>query len=788
MRVASTVIAICIAAYGFVLISIIARARQMRAGHVWLGLVLLTAALALTLFIFPDETFAISSLARGEMLSILLSLQWVAFGALAWQDLSITGRRVPRPWLWIILSVLWLVVFFALLLTPLASSTAVIGAPGWVERAVSAGDPAALLLIGGFVTLLVLLVSYALSVFYRAKLPEVANRALLWTLATGVVALGSMLLLLGYPLFMPFGAALSAIGIVLARVALSTSRVFTIRRDLVGTARACALILLFATFTIGLGAVLEAAGSGFLVAALIALLGALLYFPLQRLTHLLFSNLRANRSSAAARAARYYSQKIAGVTDINTLAQAAAQAVTHSLRTRRAGLILVTPLRHAHDQLELRCLAYPDGHPATRGRLDIASPIFVQLAVEQQPLSQYMLEYSRTFKALPPDEGAYFDQLEMAAYAPIIADGKLIGILAAGLRSDDAPFRPRDLDLLASLASQTVTALHNARLLAHLRNLNAEMRTLNHTLEAAKEQVEKLDAVKTDFITVASHELRTPLAQIRGYTDILDTLTDQETIDRDQIAAMVVNLRSAAERMDELIAAMLDVSQLDVNAMDLRFAETSLEVVVRAVVEPLIDVLRSRKLTLSVRGVRSLPPIQADAQRLVQALRNVVVNAIKFTPDGGRIEITGSQQPAKTPDAVDHVLIAIADTGVGIARENQELIFGKFFRAYDPAFHSSSAYKFMGAGPGLGLTIARGVIEGHGGRIWVESSGHNIETLPGSTFYILLPVSPPETARRVAAFDHSASAVHPFQQASISAQRDRLDSGFNANKPADSRS
>ena len=760
MRIASTVIAICIAVYGVVLISSIARARQMRAGHMWLGLILLTGALALTLLLLPSEIFIAPLLARGELLSILLGFQWVAFGALVWQDLGIAGRRVPRPWLWIILGMLWLGTFFILLLTPIAGSTGTpLGVPGWVEQAVSAGDPAALLLTGGFVTLTLLLVTYALVVFYRAKLPETANRALLWALTTGVIALGSALLLLGYPLFMPFGAALSAIGIVLARAALSTSRVFTIRRDLVGTARACALILLFATFAIALGAMLAAAGSQPLVSALITLLGALLYFPLQRLIHLFFSNWRSNRSSAAAQAARYYSQKIAGVTDINALAQAAAQAVVHSLRTRRAGLILVSPLRHAHDQFELRCLAYPDGHPTTRGRLDIASPIFSPLAEDRQPLSQYMLEYSPAFVTLPPDEGAYFDQLEMAAYAPIIADNKLIGILAAGLRSDDAPFRPRDLDLLASLASQTVTALHNARLLAHLRSLNAEMRTLNHTLEAAKEQVEKLDGVKTDFITIASHELRTPLAQIRGYTDILDALNEQETIDHDQVAAMVVNLRSAAERMDELIAAMLDVSQLDIDAMDLHFAETSLETVVRAAVEPLIDVLRSRKLTLSVRGVRSLPPIQADAQRLVQALRNVVVNAIKFTPDGGRIEITGSRRPAETPDAAEQVLITIADTGVGIARENQELIFSKFFRAYDPAFHSSGTYKFMGAGPGLGLTIARGVIEGHGGRIWVESSGHNIETLPGSTFYILLPISPPETARRVTAFDRSTSAA-----------------------------
>jgi len=95
----------------------------------------------------------------------------------------------------------------------------------------------------------------------------------------------------------------------------------------------------------------------------------------------------------------------------------------------------------------------------------------------------------------------------------------------------------------------------------------------------------------------------------------------------------------------------------------------------------------------------------------------------------------------------------VADTGVGILPENRELIFRKFFRAYDPGLHSTGTYKFMGAGPGLGLTIARGIIEGHGGKIWAESPGHDMEKFPGATFYIQLPVSPPEGATRVKPFE-----------------------------------
>ncbi|MEP7290735.1 MAG: HAMP domain-containing sensor histidine kinase [Chloroflexota bacterium] len=307
-----------------------------------------------------------------------------------------------------------------------------------------------------------------------------------------------------------------------------------------------------------------------------------------------------------------------------------------------------------------------------------------------------------------------------------------------------------------ALFAAIYSTVRHARLVADLRSLNADMQTLNQSLADAKEQMQRLDTVKTDFITIASHELRTPLAQVRGYSDILDALNEQGTLNPDQTAAMVGNLRKASERMEELIGAMLDVSQLDVNAMDLRFAETSLENVVRMAIEPLTDGIKQRRMMVSARGLKGLPPLQADAPRLVQAFRNIVVNAIKYTPDGGRIEIRAALETKPPPDAQpsepDHLLVTISDTGVGIDKENLELIFRKFYRAYDPGLHSTGAYKFMGAGPGLGLTIAQGVIEGHGGKIWAESDGHSMENPPGTTFFVRLPVTPPATARRVLPF------------------------------------
>jgi signal transduction histidine kinase len=142
-------------------------------------------------------------------------------------------------------------------------------------------------------------------------------------------------------------------------------------------------------------------------------------------------------------------------------------------------------------------------------------------------------------------------------------------------------------------------------------------------------------------------------------------------------------------------------------------------------------------------------PTYGDPERLHQAIFNVIGNAIKFTPDGKQIHITNTLYPAKEDEdgkLRGYMCIRVIDTGIGIAPENQERIFDKFSGLGSVALHSTSKYKFKGGGPGLGLAITRGIIEAHGGRVWVESEGYDEDRCPGSTFHIYLPLrdSPPE--------------------------------------------
>ena len=160
------------------------------------------------------------------------------------------------------------------------------------------------------------------------------------------------------------------------------------------------------------------------------------------------------------------------------------------------------------------------------------------------------------------------------------------------------------------------------------------------------------------------------------------------------------------------------------------------------------QVCRQRQLTITVEGLETLPVIDADTEALRKAFHHLLVNAVKYTPDGGTITVSGHLLPPGDEEFLDGgVEIVVSDTGIGIDPSAQQLIFTKFYQTGEVATHSSGSTKFKGGGPGLGLHIAKGIIESHGGTIWVESPGYDEMACPGSTFHVLLPMrsEPPDT-------------------------------------------
>jgi signal transduction histidine kinase len=168
--------------------------------------------------------------------------------------------------------------------------------------------------------------------------------------------------------------------------------------------------------------------------------------------------------------------------------------------------------------------------------------------------------------------------------------------------------------------------------------------------------------------------------------------------------------------------------------------------VVNLIVSQNLNHFKDRKLAMHVGDLSNLPRVEADARRLHQALGQLVNNAIRYTPDGGPVFVEGRALPDNRPgqenlaEGAEFVELTLHDTGIGIAPEDRERIFEKFYRVGKSTLHSSGKVKFKGAGPGLGLPIARGLVEAHGGRLWAESPGHDEVNCPGSTFHLVLPV------------------------------------------------
>lgn len=741
----SVVIVVTLLAHALLLLYVLMRGGRMRSGRRWLVLTIVISALANAVFFWPPDILLFDNLSSEFVLVVALAALLATYGMVVIQDV------LHRRWrAWPLLALVWL---GGLVVAALATGDVSVGREEWLVEFFRTPDAPGALALSWLAVAAATLLGVAFYGFYVAALPEVANRSLFWVLNTAGVMLGILLAISGTDILYVAGVLILLATLVGATYGLASYRVFDIRGGINAAMNTFLLIgltsaVIFGTLYLLDSIRVESNDERLLVMVLLALLAGTVYVLVRQLAGILLGGLDFRNDPT--RAARKYSQQVSKALDLDQLLAAAGETLNEVMGVRRSGMVLVNDTSSDGERVELlvmKSAAFPDVKEI-RGYISKSGAVYQQLAVEKAPLSQFDIEFGPQYTGLDEKERAFFRSLQMSAYAPIIVENVLLGILMCGPKTNDAPYYDRDLELLAIMADQTGVALRNSRSLADLRHLNVSMRVLNAELEEANEQLEKLDAVKTEFITIASHELRTPLAQIRGYTDILDALNEQGMLDKDQIAGMVTNLRKATERTETLISDMLSVSQLDVNAMDLRFTQTAPESVLRMAIEPLTDPLNQRKLSLSARGLRGLPTIYADMQRMVQAFRNILVNAIKFTPDRGRIEINASTQTAED-DETDYVLIAISDTGVGIDPENLELIFEKFYRAYDPGLHSTGTYKFMGAGPGLGLTIARGVIEGHGGKIWAESSGHNMETCPGTTFYVLLPVVPPDDAKRV---------------------------------------
>lgn len=299
-------------------------------------------------------------------------------------------------------------------------------------------------------------------------------------------------------------------------------------------------------------------------------------------------------------------------------------------------------------------------------------------------------------------------------------------------------------ELLSVVDSQKVFSLL-LPVFTYMSELTTRLETQMHVehisseLENVTLSLERLEKSKSDFIAVAAHELKTPLTLIEGYTSMIRDVLSGEQNGLD-IEVYLQGIDSGSRRLRGIVDDMIDVSMIDNDLLSINYQPIWINRLLEVIQFELYPSSKERNQQLIIKAFPgSEDMIYGDGERLLQAFRNVIANAIKYTPDGGTITVDGRLLPG-------FIEMTVSDTGIGIEPENHIHIFEKFAHIGDVSLHSSSKIKFKGGGPGLGLPITKGIIDAHGGAIWVESEGQDEIRCPGSTFHILLPIrkQPPD--------------------------------------------
>lgn len=306
-------------------------------------------------------------------------------------------------------------------------------------------------------------------------------------------------------------------------------------------------------------------------------------------------------------------------------------------------------------------------------------------------------------------------------FAPISLGDNFFGCIEI---FKEAPFTSEDSTCFQTIAQQVSLPLKSATLYQEIIETNAKL--------------EKLERLKSEFISIVSHELRTPLTSIKNSLDILTSgRCGEVTQSAEKFLSMAMR---NVQRLSGIINDLLDLSKIEAGKMDFNFIQTNINTVIDYVKSALSEVAKSKGLTLITDETENLPSVNADPQRLEQVLTNLVSNAIKFTPENKTIKISSKIVNTDTmrineyfKDSIklaqgEYIQVCVEDEGIGIAESDMLHAFDKFAQI-------ENSLSRKAGGTGLGLPIAKQLLEAHKGAIWCDS-----ELQKGSRFYFVIPV------------------------------------------------
>ena len=293
-----------------------------------------------------------------------------------------------------------------------------------------------------------------------------------------------------------------------------------------------------------------------------------------------------------------------------------------------------------------------------------------------------------------------------AVCVPLKAGQECLGVLVLENLRQQGSFDRSDLPFLEAVAELITLSIDNVRLSQELQATLA---------------FKEANRLKEELISTLAHEMRTPLTSIKGYSTAL--LMEEVEFNQATQREFLQIIDEECDVLQDLIHDLLESSIIDAGLLKLEFQPTLLPRLARAAIEDLVH--QSSKHQFAVDFPPEFPIVDADPQRISQVLRNLVDNAIKYSPEGGLIVVRGEVQP-------DEVIVSVADQGLGIAPEHLNRLFEKYFRI------ETGLVRHV-VGSGLGLPIAHTIIGSHNGRIWAES-----KLGEGTVLYFSLPLSPPD--------------------------------------------
>jgi len=287
------------------------------------------------------------------------------------------------------------------------------------------------------------------------------------------------------------------------------------------------------------------------------------------------------------------------------------------------------------------------------------------------------------------------------AAVPLIVDGAVIGVLETLNKKDDAHYTEEDLTILATLGALAAQAMQNI--------------TLSRKVRVARIELAELERLKTDFIAITSHELRTPLGLILGHATFLKELVGSEFTD--QLDTIVRN----ATKLKDIVENLSDVDNFQTGAARVRSNKVSMAKIVEDTILSFQDEAKSRNITLKADLENKPFFIEADGVKIGIVVSNLVKNALQFTEANGHINL-------KVDEDSGYLKVSVSDDGIGIPTKDLPRVFERFFQVESHLTRRTN-------GMGLGLAVAKSMIDLHNGRIWAES-----EEGKGSTFTFLLPI------------------------------------------------